>query len=170
MKHFIFLSYPKPFAKKQKQFTDMLSKYLSNQGLEPRTLGATDYDTDAPLKAIRRLMLESNGLLAVVFRRNYIIKGTGKPKSDMCEIESNISDSWLTSPYCQIERAMAFQLGLPNGLLEKGVLGVYMPEFNVENSPEEYFKSKEFLSLIQKWIGYVRTVVDKKGEPTQLFK
>jgi len=35
------------------------------RGLEPRTLGVTDYDMDAPLKAIRRLMLESNGLITI---------------------------------------------------------------------------------------------------------
>jgi len=42
------------------------------RGLEPRTLGVTDYDMDAPLKAIRRLMLESNGLITIAFKRALI--------------------------------------------------------------------------------------------------
>ena len=33
-----------------------------------RTLCVTNYDVDAPLTAIRRLMLESNGLLTVILR------------------------------------------------------------------------------------------------------
>lgn len=180
MKTSIFLSYPKPFTKRQEQFVDILSKYLSERGLEPRTLGVTDYDIDAPLKAIRRLMLESNGLLAVAFRRSYIEMGISKPQSDINEKETDISNCWLTSPYCHIEPAMAFQLGLPvlilrekgvlaDGILEKGVLGTYMPEFSLENPFEEYFQSSEFLSLIGKWEGYVRTVVEKKGNPPQLF-
>lgn len=176
----IFLSYPKPFNSNQKMFINKICEYLKNQGLEPCTLGITDYDMDEPLKAIRRLMLESNGLLAVAFRRNYVEKGIGKPKSDIGEKEIDISDKWLTSPYCQIEPAMAFQLGLPvlvlrekgviaEGVLEKGVLGTYMPEFSVENNIDEYFNSNEFHSLLKKWEGFVRTVVEKKGNPPQLF-
>nr|VFJ88362.1 MAG: hypothetical protein BECKLFY1418A_GA0070994_100411 [Candidatus Kentron sp. LFY] len=44
------------------------------RGLEPRTLGVTDYDMDAPLKAIRRLMLESNGLITIALRRSLIME------------------------------------------------------------------------------------------------
>ena len=57
----VFLSYPKPHLKKQQSFINKLEEYLIMRGLEPRTLGVTDYDMDAPLKAIRRLMLESKG-------------------------------------------------------------------------------------------------------------
>ena len=62
MKDSVFLSYPKPYLEKQKQFIEKVVSYLENRGLQPRTLGVTDYDMDAPLTAIRRLLLESNGL------------------------------------------------------------------------------------------------------------
>lgn len=176
----IFLSYPKPINSKQEIFIKKVFEYLENQGLQARTLGVTDYDMDEPLKAIRRLMLESNGLLAVAFQRNYVEKGFSKHRSDINEEEIDISGKWLTSPYCQIEPAMAFQLGLPvlvlreegvvaEGVLEKGVLGIYMPEFSVNKSTDEYFQSSEFCSLLKKWEGYVRAVVEKKGNPPQLF-
>lgn len=176
----VFLSYPRPFTRQQKKFIDKLRAYLCERGLEPKTLGVTDYDMDAPLKAIRRLMMESNGLLAVAFRRGYIEKGCIKPKSDIGEVESDITDSWFTSPYCQIEPAMAFQLGLPvlllreegvvaDGILEKGVLGIYMPEFSLECSFENYFETSEFKQLLGKWEGHVRAVIEKKGNPPQLF-
>ena len=93
--------------------------------LEPRTLGVTDYDMDAPLTAIRRLMLESNGMVTIAFRRSLIKQGIGKPGSDINEEQYDMSNAWLTSPYCQIEPAMAFQLGLPPPVLilrEKGVI------------------------------------------------
>ena len=78
---------------------------------------------DAPLTAIRRLMLESYGLVTIAFRRSWIETGKGKPKSDIGEKEYDVSNKWLTSPYCQIEPAMAFQLGLPVLILrEKGVI------------------------------------------------
>ncbi len=92
--------------------------------LEPRTLGVTDYDMDAPLKAIRRLMLEFNGLITVAFRRSLIVEAKIRANTDLPEIqESRMTDGWLSSPYCQIEPAMAYQLGLPVLVLrEKGVI------------------------------------------------
>ncbi len=176
----VFLSYPKPYVKRQQLFIDQLSRYLIGRGFEPRTLGVTDYDVDAPLTAIRRLLLESNGLLCIAFRRSMINDGIVKPKSDIGEPETNLSGVWLSSPYCQIEPAMAFQLGLPvlifrekgvleEGILEKGVLGTYMPEFDLTKSVNAYFKSMEFMQMLGRWEGYVRKVVEKKGNPPQLF-
>ncbi|MEI8634190.1 hypothetical protein P4S72_23400 [Vibrio sp. PP-XX7] len=65
---------------------------------------------DAPLKAIRRLMLESNGLITISFRRFKVVTGKAKPESDA---EYTLDGCWLTSPYSHIEPAMAFQIGLP---------------------------------------------------------
>ena len=160
----------------EEEFIERIIHYFEERELQPRTLGVTDYDMDAPLTAIRRLMLESNGLVTIAFRRSLIKQGTGKPISDIGEEEYDLSNKWLTSPYCQIEPAMAFQLGLPvlilrekgviaEGILEKGVLGVYMPEFDLNWNLDDYFKSKEWIQIIQKWEGYVRKVVDNKGKP-----
>ena len=176
----IFLSYPRPFKKRQEEFIERIIHYFEERALQPRTLGVTDYDMDAPLTAIRRLMLESNGLVTIAFRRSLIKQGTGKPISDIGEEEYDLSNKWLTSPYCQIEPAMAFQLGLPvlilrekgvitEGIFEKGVLGVYMPEFDLNCNLDDYFKSKEWIQIIQKWEGYVRKVVDNKGKSPMLY-
>ena len=86
----------------------------------------------------------------------------------------------MTSPYCQIEPAMAFQLGLPvlilreqgvleEGILEKGVLGMYMPEFSLSGNLNDYFKSDECIQLIGKWEVNVRKVVENKGRPPMLY-
>ncbi len=176
----IFLSYPKPYLKRQKEFIERITQYLEERELQPRTLGVTDYDMDAPLTAIRRLMLESNGLVTVAFRRSLIEKGKGKPASDNGEEEYDLSNNWLTSPYCQIEPAMAYQLGLlvlifrekgviAEGVLEKGVLGTYMPEFDLDHDLDDYFKSEEWRQIIHKWEGYVRKVVENKGKPPKLY-
>lgn len=177
----VFLSYPQPYLERQKQFIDKIKEQLESRGFSTRTLGVTDYDTQAPLVAIRRLMLESNGLLTIAFRRAYIKEGTGKPKSDINDmVEYRISDKWLTSSYCQIEPAMAFQVGLPilvfrekgviaDGILEKGVVGTYMPEFDLDKPLEEYFKSDEWNQLIGKWEGNVRSVYESKGLPPKLY-
>ena len=61
----VFLSYPKPHTNAQEAFVRRVSDGLRDRGLEPKTLGVTEYDMDAPLTAIRRLMLESNGLITI---------------------------------------------------------------------------------------------------------
>ena len=154
---------------------------MEGRGFAPRTLGVTDYDMDAPLTAIRRLMLESNGLITIAFRRAYIEKGIGKYGTDISGVkEFEINGQWTTSPYCHIEPAMAFQLGLPilifreagviaDGILEKGVTGTYLPEFDLSKNPDYYLTSKEWLQVIGKWEGYVRKVAESRGCPPKLY-
>lgn len=175
----VFLSYPQPYLKIQEKFINNVIKYLKERGLEAKTLGVTDYDMNAPLVAIRRLMSESNGLLTIAFRRAYIETGTGKPNTDMPNMKQyDISDKWITSMYCHIEPAMAFQIGLPilifresgviaDGILEKGVTGLYMPEFNLglEESIEDYFKSDEWKQVIGTWEANVRNTYYNRGLP-----
>ena len=75
---------------------------------------------------------------------------------------------------------MAYQIGLPililrekgvmdDGILEKGIVGVYMPEFDLDNSLDAYTSSGEWKGLIGKWEGFVRSVVDRKGNPPSLY-
>lgn len=179
MKIPIFLSYPQPYLQCQKTFMDSVIEYLKNRGFEPRTLGVTDYDMNEPLTAIRRLMLESNGLITIAFRRSIINKGIYKPDSDLKQNSIDLSDTWLSSPYCQIEPAMAFQLGLPimilreqgvraEGILEQGVSGTYLPEFDLESSLN-YLDSEEWRQIITKWEGCVHRVVENKGRPPKLY-
>jgi hypothetical protein len=181
MKIPIFLSYPKPCFKVQEEFVDRITAYLDARGFCSRTLGVTDYDMNAPLTAIRRLLLESNGLITIAFRRTHVDTGAIRSGSDLPNAsEVPISDVWFTSPWAQIEPAMAYQLGLPililrqkgvvaDGLLERGVVGLYMPEFDLASPLDDYLSSLEWSSIIGQWEGYVRNVVDKKGTPPRLY-
>ena len=76
----VFLSYPKPCFGRQKVSVESIFAYLSERGVGPRTLGVTDHDMAAPLTAIRRLVLESNGLLTIAFRRTFVEKGVVERK------------------------------------------------------------------------------------------
>ena len=40
----VFLSHPTPYNTKQKEFIEKLKNILKDRGLEPRTLGVTDYN------------------------------------------------------------------------------------------------------------------------------
>src|SRR6185436_9700331 len=107
--------------------------------------------------------------------------GTARLRTDVATLkEEPIDGKWLTTPWAHIEPAMAYQLGLPvlilreqgvldDGILERGVAGLYMPEFDLEKPIEDYFAGAEWKGIIGKWEGYVRCVVDRKGHPPQLF-
>ena len=175
----VFLSYPKPFLQEQEKFLHKIQSYFESRGISPRTLGVTDYDLQAPLRAIRSLMLECNGLVTIGFRRTLITEGIAKPNANISNSSpSTITHTWLSTPWPHIETAMAYQLGLPilifrekgvieDGILEKGVVGIYMPEFDVDDN--KYFNSLQWKEIINKWEGYVRAVVEKKGNPPQLY-
>ena len=177
----VFLSFPKAHLSSQQAFIDRLISTLRARGLEPRTLGVSDYDMQAPLKGIRRLLLESNGLICLAFRRALAPQLVMRSGADLPGVKSStVTDVWLTSPYCQVEPAMALHLGLPilvfreagvlaDGILEKGVLGAYMPEFDLSIGLDAYFASEEFTQLLAQWEGQIRMVRERKGSPPMLF-
>lgn len=177
----VFLSYPKPCFGRQQEFVGAVDRYLRERGFSPRTLGVTDYDMDAPLTAIRRLMRESNGLITIAFRRTYVETGALRARTDISSLrETPIRDVWLTTPWAHIEPAMAYQLGLPilifrekgvlaDGVLEHGVVGLYMPEIDLDVPAEDYFSTAEWRNVMGRWEGFVRTVVERKGRPPELY-
>ena len=58
---------------------------------------------------------------------------------------------------------------LDDGILERGIVGLYMPEFDLEQPLDASFASPEWNGIIGKWEFYVRSVVDKKSAPPRLF-
>lgn len=177
----VFFSYPKPWCEEQDLLVQRVCSYLEQRGFEPRTLGITDYDMDTPLNAVRRLMLESNGLVTVALRRTHIGAGTTKRRGASGLLEDvTLDDQWFTTPWPHIEAAMAFQLGLPilvfkergvlaDGILEAGVIGAYMPEIDSSASLDDYFGSPQWAQPIGQWEGRVRRVIEQKGKPPSLY-
>lgn len=181
MKIPVFVSRPAPHLAKQQDFIEKLSVELGNRGFNPLTLGPdASYDYDAPLIGIRRILTHCCGLVSVAFRRTHAEIVTRYPESDVPgRSTEDMSDVWLTSPYCQIEPAMAFQLGLPililreqgvlaEGVLETGVTGLYLPEFSL-SSESSFIKSEMCQRLLDQWAGHVNSTYKSKGDPPKLF-
>jgi hypothetical protein len=175
----IFLSHPTPHLNKQKLFLEKIESYIKRQGLDACTMGTSNYDMDAPLAGIRRLMIGCCGLLAVAFKRARAETLENRSGADLPgDSATMLRDVWLTSPFVQIEPAMAYQLGLPilvlrergvlaEGLLERGVTGLYCPEFDCsEEMPFELSVSK---SVVDQWVGRVRNAYDSRGAPPKLY-
>ncbi|WP_432574262.1 hypothetical protein [Kineococcus sp. SYSU DK005] len=177
----IFLSYPKPYQARQRDFIEKLCSHLNERDFSPRTLDVTDYNFKAPLHAIRKMMSESYGLITVAFRRTYLRKATGNYRTNIKTLkEYNLDGTWMTSPWAHIEPAMAYQIGLPvmilresgviaDGILEKGTLGLSMPEFDLSAKAEDYLGTQQWRHLIRQWESDVRGVEARRGEPPSAF-
>ena len=119
------------------------------------------------------MMSECYGLLSIAFRRSYIENGTCKLGTNLPnQVSSDISGKWITSPYCQIEPSMAFQIDMPiiifrekgvidEGILDRGAVGYNMPDFDLEQI-DEYFKGLEWNQLIDEWKAVVLAYQEKK--------
>jgi hypothetical protein len=55
------------------------------------------------------------------------------------------------------------------GLLEHGVVGLYMPEIDLSRDLESYFASPEWTQPMGQWEGRVRRVIERKGQPPELY-
>lgn len=188
----VFLSCSSPYTEEQKAFKEKVGKYLNNLGFSARTLGETDYDPEEPLTACRRLMSECNGLITLAFRRYYVRTGweypdlpnqkrlTDKKTQKTVKKQESIDENYFTSPWCQIEATMAFSMGLPilvfrekgvikRGLLSKGIAGLYLPEFDLDNRTQDYLKEPEWKEIINEWGGWVRAVRRAKGYPPRAY-
>jgi hypothetical protein len=175
----IFLSFPTPHLVSQKAYIDKVETYVRDQGLNPCTMGTSNYDMDAPLAGIRRLMIGCCGLLAVAFRRSFAENLEVRRDADLYGVSpAQLFRVWLTSPYSQIEPAMAYQLGLPililrekgvvaEGVLERGVTGLYCPEFDcLAEGPFERLEAK---AVLDQWTGRVRTTYENRGAAPKLY-
>ncbi|GHU66151.1 hypothetical protein FACS1894184_03440 [Clostridia bacterium] len=168
----VFLSRPNPYVKPQRKFIDEISTYLKGIDLDPNTVGETYYTLNEPLKAIRELMRESSGIITIAFRRGKIERGELRPDTSS---KKPIDNQWITSPFCHIETAMAYQLEMPililrekgvieDGVLEKGVAGFYLPEFDLnEINEDDYLKKDEWTQLILKWRIEVQKFHDERS-------
>ncbi|RDJ05087.1 hypothetical protein [Rhizobium grahamii] len=181
MKVPVFVSRPSPHLLAQQEFMDLFTTELQARGFDPLTLGpGSSYDYEAPLTGIRRLMTHCCGLVSIAFRRTHAVSATKFPGADIegCA-ERTDRELWYTSPYCHIEPAMAFQLGLPililreegvvaEGVLEQGVTGLYLPEFSLR-AKQPYITSEPFRRLLDQWGSRVQAVYKRRGDPPRLY-
>ncbi len=171
----VFISHPSPHLKEQVEFIDKVSRLLESHGLEIITPGRTEYDTAMPMTLIKRTIERSHGLICIAFRRTYVKKAFFKHKANVLGLKSSkIKQEWLTSPFCQIEPAMAYQANLPvvvlredvvyqEGLLDKGAANIYIPEFSLEDGGDRFLASKEWTSILEKWEHKVRAHFEQHG-------
>lgn len=183
----VFLSRPTPHRQVQDRFLDRIKKHLRDRGLEPRTIGDTDYGAQ-PMQDIRSVMLDCNGFIGIAFRRLLIVHGEDRPDADSVSgiprfSRGPVENRWLTTPYLHIEAAAAYQIGLPivfviedgvidEGVLESGLLMMYPQRFDLSDPDLEtnFFDGPKWQQTVNKWEGQVREVAHNRTQPPRLYQ
>ena len=153
----VFLSVGSTSTKKQEEFVKALEERLRNDGIEPYTVGRTSFSSEAPLKAISKLMKKSSGTIVIALERLYFQSGVekrgGKNEKELRKVK-------LSTPWNQIEAAMAYSNNHPlmvmveDGLRNDGLLE-YGYDWHVQSIPNSldinYLNSKEFNEVLRSW-------------------
>lgn len=165
----IFISRPNPFTAYHDSFLKCIFEILNKNNMEGFTLKSKNYSPYESLSCLNEMIKRSFGLIIIAFGQLYIEKGYYKPCADghinhYHSIEQNIDNSWITSPFCHIEGALAFGHNIPiliieqngvrlDGLLKSGDHATIAPPFSLElqNSGDLYFKDELFLKKFELW-------------------
>jgi hypothetical protein len=137
------------------KFISEVEQFLRDNGLNPRTVGRSDFSSGQPLKLIEQVMNECSGTIVIAFERIHIEKGLDKRGSSAENLLSNVN---IPTVWNQIEPSMAYVLGHPllvivqNGLRSEGLLETgydwYVQWVDIDNST---LQKREFLGVFANW-------------------
>lgn len=174
----IFLSRPNPFTREQEYFLKLLEQNINRVKMKNITLEAKEYNPHESLTCLLEMIKRCYGMVIVAFGQYYIEIGTSKKGAIINQnfyesYENLLEQLWVTSPFCQIEGAIAFGNGLPilileqynvkiEGILKEGEHAIHAPKFSVDNYEkiEAYFKNINFLYKFDEWSKQVTTFYD----------
>ena len=159
----VFLSLATPHLPAQVTFLDQLEDVIKANGMRPRSLGRSEWSYEAPLAPIRSLMNECSGTIVVAMTRSVMASGVDYPGGVE---ERTVRDRHLSTPWLQIEAAMAFQLHQPilvlresqvepEGVLHMANTGISVRSYSLSASgcvPEEIVRDVvEFRVAVEKF-------------------
>lgn len=158
----VFVSCPTVLSKSQSASRRLIIKELEELGLEPRSLGRSDYPTDLPLREVLLIAKHCAGGLILGFEQFQANAGTWK-RGTKEERKVNVSVSFPT-PWNQLEAGILFSLKLPTivfreesisgGVFDAGVTDVFvhkMPASSISTIERQALRE-----VILKWQGLVR--------------
>ena len=130
----IFLSRPSWVAPKYRPGLDHFQTLLREQHLDPRSVGVTDYPTDAPMDEVIHLMKQCGG--AIVLGVPQIEVRAGVLKGNDIDEPFSLGTEWN-----HIEAALAYALELPTlvihdqtvvrGVFDRGATKSFLHEVNL---------------------------------------
>ncbi len=149
----IFISRPTWVAPEFEEGLSIFLMSLDKMGLIPRTLGATDYPSKAPLDEVIEIMRQCAGAIILGYPQIQIEKGC--IKSDPIDSELTLATEWN-----HIETSLAYSQGLPvlvvhhlnvtRGIFDRGVMNAFVHEIDMK-SPS-WSINNAFDGALNKWM------------------
>lgn len=148
----IFVSRPTWVSSDFEAGLDTFLKSLAHMGITPRTLGASDYPSKAPLDEVIEIMDECQGAIVLGYPQIQITGGSIKESS--LENELILGTEWN-----HIEAALAYSKGLPllvvhhttvsRGVFDRGVMNAFL--HSVDLKSPTWCMNASFDGALTKW-------------------
>lgn len=153
----VFVSRPTSVTADQKAFLSVLAGRLLERGLNPRTVGVSDFGNESPLLTVRSLLKDCHGALILGLAQTVVADGVAKAGTPR---EVRLAGLILPTPWNQLEAGMAFALDLPILIVrERGVHseGVFDPQVgdrfvHQADLTSEWLRSPAFLQPLNEWV------------------
>ena len=136
----VFVSRPTQLNDSQKQLFEIVENELCRLGVEPVTLGVTDYGKYYPLKEVAILARRCSGGLILGFEQMYVDNGKLKRGIKLDDPKKSvIQDARFPTPWNHLEAGILFGLKLPlliykengirGGVFDEGVTDAFVHTF-----------------------------------------
>jgi hypothetical protein len=152
----VFVSRPTWVADNFRAGLEHFLGFLGSVGLKPRTIGATDYPSKAPLDEVIRLMDCCAG--AVILGYPQIVATAGSLKDQSLQAPLTLPTEWN-----HIEAGLAYARGLPllvihhrgvcRGIFDRGAISSFVYELDLEEPA--WPLSDQVRGAVENWKGHV---------------
>jgi hypothetical protein len=144
----VYISIGSAASSTQRKAADAIFRSLETAGLSPRQMERNEWTAEQPLRGIKRVIEQCDGIVVIAFRRYQFPSGTERQKDGS---EKQLDNVRMTTVWNQIEAAMGYTRGLPllviaeDGVLDDGLLEgrydwkVFWTDFSVEQLQSESF-------------------------------
>lgn len=164
----VFISKGSAATVEQRLFVDAILDTLKTVGLDPRIMNENEWSHEQPLKSIKKIIAECDGVVIIAFTRTVFEKGKEIKKDKTIELK----DISLPTTWNHIEGALAYSFDIPilviaenglksEGLIEKGYdWTVYWTDLTAD-----VVKTDSFRGFVTSW----KNAVEKSsivGRPT----
>jgi hypothetical protein len=148
----IFLSRPSWVGPEFKDGLEAFTNILKSYGINPRTLGVTDYPVNTPLDEVISIMDQCVGTIILGYPQIEVKEGVLKGEP----IDSSVI---LATEWNHIEAGLAYAKGLPllvihhkgvqRGIFDKGAISKFLHEVDLSNST--WFSKEPIIGAISAW-------------------
>jgi hypothetical protein len=156
----VFLSVGRTYLPEQEAFVADLEATLRGVGVNPRTVGRSDFSSRAPLKRIAEVLDECHGTVVLAFERAHASQYVDRPGSPQ---QNAIEDVRLPTVWNQIEAAISYVKDKPllvlveRGLRDEGLLEARY-DWYVQWIPldRDALNTAEFRAVLDDWAKRVK--------------